>query len=75
MKAKLVKGKDLTPAQVEQVKAAFIYRYTVDNPVINTRPAASCATQTDRQWIDSHAFYFRKDGRLANRPNHCEPLD
>lgn len=29
--------------------------------------------ETDAQWLLGHAFYIRKDGRLAARPNHCEP--
>lgn len=64
---KLVKGEDLTPEQVEQVKAIFVYRYTVDNPRNNQPAIATGATQTDEEWIKEHAFYVRNDGQLGVR--------
>lgn len=72
MRPKLVKGENLTAAQIKQVKSAFVYRYTVENKP--AYPMANAATQTDAEWINDHAFYIRKDGTLASRPNYCEPV-
>ena len=77
MPAKLVKGKNLTAKQVKQVKAAFIYRWTVENEVrarqLHGAHAPTCELETDEAFLNSHAFYIRKDGNLAARPHHCEP--
>lgn len=74
--SKLVKGRDLTPDQVSQVKRAFIYRLTVENGYPKRNPTgASVPAVTDAQWIDDHAFYITKEGKLsrARGENHCEP--
>ena len=78
MTAKLIKGEKLTPAQIREVKAAFGYRWTFENEgralAFMKDHAPTVALVTDEQWINEHAFYFTKAGRLALRPNHCEPV-
>ncbi len=70
---KLVKGSDLNAAQRQEVLNAFGYRfmnttiYPKDEPVM-------ARSQHDGQWLEQHAFYIRKDGHLAHKPNHCEPV-
>ncbi len=77
---KLVKGKDLTPQQREDVKRAYTYRFldtTIYNPetsLAGHRMGHGHGAAEDNRWIDSKAFYIRKDGKLANRPSHCEPV-
>lgn len=68
----LIKGKELNQKQRDEVKRAFVNRHTVDH---RARWAGSTQpTQTDRDWIESHAFHFVKDGsRLMANRNHCEP--
>lgn len=68
----LIKGKDLNPTQRATVKAAYVHRHTVEH---NASWSKDKATQTDKQWIDSHAFYFVKDGsRLAANRKYCIPV-
>lgn len=71
---KLIKGENLTPDQVKQVKAAFVHRPTVENnyPKRNVYQLRIPAVE-DSQWLREHAFYFCKDGTLAAKPNYCEP--
>lgn len=91
--AKLVRGKDLTPAQREDVKRQFVNRLTPQNrhqafgAYVNEEPdpdseAGVFATHgypqgaesgSDDEWIDSHAFYIRRDGSIASRPGRAEP--
>lgn len=64
MKAHLIKGKDLAAKQIQQVKAAFVYRWLAIGPDLYY--------PTESDWINDHAFYFRKDGKLAAIPKYCE---
>lgn len=74
MNPKLTPGNKLSPAQIAQVKRAFVYRLTTENGYPQRNPTgARVPAITDEQWINEHAFYFRKDGQLASRPAHCEP--
>ena len=76
--AKLVKGCDLNRETIEYVKEAYGYRWTIENrlradywlkgEVPNTEPIS------DKEWINAHAFYIRKDGRIAAKPNCCVPV-
>ena len=78
MTAKLVKGENLTPKQIQEVKSAFGYRWTIQNEnrarnwQHNNVPTV--ALIDDEQYIKEHAFYFRKDGKLASVPRHCVPV-
>lgn len=79
MKPQLVKGKQLTPEQVKQVKAAFVYRWTIENlprakQLMESVGHPTIEPVSDAQFINEHAFYFRKDGKLASCPHHCEPV-
>ena len=77
MTAQLIPGNKLTAHQIQQVKNAFGYRWTIENMnrakswTPNLHP--TIAAIHDEQWINEHAFYFCKDGTLAKKPNHCEP--
>lgn len=62
---KLIKGTDLTPKQVQEVKDRFVYRHLAIGD--------GKYYPTELHWIYGHAFYIRKDGHIADRPNHCEP--
>lgn len=73
---RLVKGENLSSAQVKQVKAVFVHRLTTENGYPQRNPCgATVPAISDEQWIKEHAFYIRSsDGRLADKPNHCEPV-
>lgn len=78
-KTKLIKGENLTPEQKKQVLSAFVYRWTVENMnrakiAYKNLSSPSIEPIPDSQWLAEHAFYFRKDGRLANSPRHCVPV-
>lgn len=68
---KLVKGENLTASQIHQVKRAFVHRHTVEHPF---RMRADKPVQTDREYINEHAFYIKADGTLAHIPKRCEPV-
>lgn len=71
---KLIKGENLTPSQVRQVKAAFIYRLTTENGYPKRNPCgARVPAISDAQWLKEHAFYIKANGNLADRPGYCEP--
>ncbi len=74
----LIKGKDLTRRQSEQVLSAFHYRWTTGNcmrdEVYKNISKPTIPLQTDHDWINNHAFHFVKDGsRLMYNRHHCEP--
>lgn len=74
----LVKGATLNHRQREQIKAAFVYRWTIEN---TQREAAyrgigapTIPLQSDSDWIAERAFYFVKDGsRLSLNRKYAEP--
>lgn len=76
----MIRGDRLTAKQKDQVLAAFIYRWTIEN-----RKSAEANFHhggfsfpkiepcTDAQWLTGHAFYFLKDGsRLNARKPYAE---
>ena len=78
----LIKGTQLNPRQREQVLAAYIYRWTRDNPhrerswqgfkppVRPTIPLIS-----DDEWLKQYAFNFVEDGsRLHARRKYAVPV-
>lgn len=77
--SKLVKGNELPREIQEQVKRAYIYRWTIDNKRrkdawagIQGQP--TIPLQTDAEWLAEHAFYVTDSGqRLSKRHTHCEP--
>ena len=75
----LIKGKDLNEKQIQQVKNAFIYRWTLDNHrlyevYMNMSSKPTCPKISDQQWINEHAFHFLKDGsRLMANRHYAEP--
>lgn len=77
----LIKGANLDNRQIQQVKSAFINRWTVENQrnaeSILRRygfDAPTIAPIPDAQWIADHAFHFVKDGsRLMSNRHHAEP--
>lgn len=77
MTAKLIKGENLTARQIQEVKSAFGYRWTIENmpraKQWHGEHAPTIEPTSDAQWIKEHAFYIRKDGKLASTPRHCEP--
>lgn len=71
---RLVKGSCLTEEQKRNILRAFPYRLTTENGYPQRNPCgASVPAISDSEWIDQHAFYLRKDGNLASKPNRCEP--
>jgi hypothetical protein len=60
----LVKGENLTPKQLSEVKARYIYRHLAIG--------ADKYYPNEQAWINDHAFYVRKDGTLSNLHKHCE---
>lgn len=76
----LVRGTDLNQRQRQLVFAAFVYRWTKDNPhrllAWGRVPEADwprVPLMTDEEWLTLHAFYFTKQGALDERYHHCEP--
>jgi len=74
---KPTRGENLTPKQIAQVKAAFLYRWTIENK--DSEAWAYISTPriplvTDEEWIKEHAFYFRKDGQLSRKHTSCVPV-
>lgn len=68
----LIRGRDLTARQVEQVKAAYVHRNTFEHPF----PAFGNTKVSDAEWINAHAFEFVKDGsRLSERRNYALPVE
>jgi len=81
----LIPGPQLTFKQREQVLAAFVHRWTTDNPhrshIYDLRGTGdgiippTCQPNTDAQWLVVHAFHFIADGsRLSFRTRRAEPL-
>lgn len=71
---KLVKGSDIHPSLHAAILAPFVYRLTVENGYPARNPTgARVPAVTDREWLDAHAFWLRKDGRLAANRRHAEP--
>lgn len=75
----LVKGENLTKEQITEVKSAFIYRWTFDNPQresawrgLEGQPTIPLIS--DEDWIREQAFYITNSGRLDGRYNFCEPV-
>ena len=75
----LIKGSDLTPAQVAEVKRAFVYRWTKDNNKRNAvwrnpKHKPSTPLISDQEWLAQYAFHFVKDGsRLSKQRRWAEP--
>ena len=75
----LIKGQDLTTAQRAEVLAAYLYRWTKENPrrvemwrKVQGQP--TMALISDEEWLRDHAFHFVKDGsRLMANRQHAEP--
>lgn len=58
---RLIKWANLGDDQQDEARRTFVHwRYDT-------------TSATFEQWADKHAFYIRKDGHIANKPNHCEP--
>ena len=71
---KLVKGDALSAEARQQVLAAYVYRLTMENGYPARNPCgARVPPISDAQWLAEHAFYIRKDGRLAGNRHHAEP--
>lgn len=73
---KLIKGENLTPAQVQYVKSAFVYRLTTENGYPQRNPCnARVPAISDAQWIEERAFWFNNDGTPchARGKSHAEP--
>lgn len=62
----LVRGDKLTDAQRKEVLARFVYR-NLEKDTVRDKETR------DRDWLRAHAFYVRADGRIADKPGHCEP--
>lgn len=65
MKAKLIKGKDLSKNQRSQILSRYIYRHLAIGE--------GKYYKTEQDWLFDHAFYFKQNGQLDERYNHCEP--
>lgn len=72
---KLIAGYNLTQAQREQVLRRYTNRYTGEHvPTWADTNKFQPTHQTDIEWVNDHAFYIRKDGKLSNLHKHCEPV-
>ena len=71
---KLIKGDQLSNEARKQVLSQFVYRLTTENNYPRRNPCgARDPAISDSQWLAKHAFYVRKDGRLARNRHHAEP--
>lgn len=77
---RLIKGAELNAAQRAQVLAAFVYRWTHENPNRikawdNVRGYPTIPLQHDAEWLAGHAFRFINDGsRLTLKRQYAEPV-
>jgi hypothetical protein len=75
----LIRGDRLNDRQRALVLSAFVHRWTIENRRGDfyrrfPKLKPTCAPVSDRDWIDSHAFHFVKDGsRLMFNRHHAEP--
>lgn len=67
----LLKWEDLTDKQKAEVKAAFV-NWDIGR-WDNRNTGRSWDGKDFEGWASDHAFYFRRDGHLALKPEHCEP--
>ena len=58
----LTKWDDLTTAQKSEIRNAFCH-WQFDT-----------TSSSFEDWARKHAYYIRKDGRLARTPSYCEPV-
>lgn len=66
-------GSHLGPALQSEVKAAFIYRLTRENPYgLSVQPGIKPLFETDKQWLASTFFEITKKGKLSKRSRYCE---
>ena len=63
---RLIKGKDLSKKQLQEVKSAFVHRWFVIGE--------GRKYLTEQDWINDHAFYITILGHLAHKPFYCEPV-
>jgi hypothetical protein len=78
---KLTRGTELTRAQRAEVLRTYVHRWTIENhtPMLErllygpTFRGTPVATITDTEWIDTHAFWITKAGRLAANRRYAEP--
>jgi hypothetical protein len=61
MKSKLVKWQNIENGTKREIEARYVH-WKYDTTVSNFE-----------QWAQQHAFYIRRDGKLDDRYNHCEP--
>lgn len=62
---KLVKGKDLTQKQREEVFSRYVYRHLAIGE--------GKYYKSDNAWLVDHAFHVKNDGDLGNKHKFCEP--
>ncbi len=76
---KLVKGDNLNKEQWNEVLRRFIYRtydktiYPIREQMVDPSMYDELCRNLDPVWVKAHAFYVRKDGKLADNYHHCEP--
>ena len=71
----LVKGAELAPSTRREVLSAFIYRLTIENGYPGRNPCkARVPAISDAQWLQEHAFWVTKAGRLARNHHRAEPV-
>ncbi len=73
----LIRGDKLSAKVRQHVLAAFIYRWTVENPnrefVWRKLAKPTMPLISDEQWLREHAFHVTKAGQLDDRVHHAEP--
>jgi len=62
---RLIKGENLTEKQLQQVKSAYVHRFTAIGE--------GKYYKDENAWVKDHAFYFTKGDKLSRKHNHCEP--
>lgn len=61
MESKLVKWQNIEIKTKREIEARYV-NWKYDTTV-----------SSFEQWAQQHAFYIRRDGKLDDRYNHCEP--
>ncbi len=68
-KYQYIPGSDLTPRQLERVRAVFVHRDTQEHPWNASARAlmglSDKGTPTDAEWISARAFRFDKHGEAV----------
>lgn len=71
---KQLNGAELSDANKHRALNRYVHRWTRDHKPKWVHDAKATPVQfaSDADWLANTRFWVRKDGKLAERPSHCE---